>query len=192
MVKLNKIYTKTGDGGTTGLAAGPRRSKADLRIDSFGAVDEANAALGLALLHAGDQPDMAAMLTRIQNDLFDLGADLATPDTGDVQEWEPLRIVEAQVERLEKEIDLLNAELSPLNSFILPGGSALSAYLNLARTISRRAERLMVALKEKDGEIVSAAALKYVNRLSDFLFVAARYANDRGKADVLWVPGKNR
>lgn len=192
MVKLNKIYTRTGDSGTTGLAAGPRRSKADLRIESFGAVDEANAALGLAMLHAGDQPQLAEMLTRIQNDLFDLGADLATPDTGEIQEWEPLRIVEAQVERLEKEIDLLNAELAPLNSFILPGGSPLSAYLHLARTISRRAERLMVALKEKDGEIVSAAALKYVNRLSDFLFVAARYANDKGKADVLWVPGKNR
>lgn len=192
MVKLNKVYTKTGDGGTTGLAAGPRRSKADLRIESFGAVDEANAALGLAMLHAGDQPQLAEMLTRIQNDLFDLGADLATPDTGEKPEWEPLRIVDAQVERLEKEIDLLNGELSPLNSFILPGGSALSAYLHLARTISRRAERLMVALNEKDGEIVSAAALKYVNRLSDFLFVAARFANGKGKADVLWVPGKNR
>jgi cob(I)alamin adenosyltransferase len=192
MVKLNKIYTKTGDGGTTGLAAGPRRSKADLRIETFGAVDEANAVLGLALLHAGDNPQMAEMLTRIQNDLFDLGADLATPDTGEKPEWEPLRIVDAQVERLEKEIDRLNAELSPLNSFILPGGSALSAHLHLARTVSRRAERLMVALKEKDGEIVGAAALKYVNRLSDFLFVAARYANDKGKADVLWVPGKNR
>ena len=192
MVKLNKIYTRTGDGGMTGLAAGPRRSKADLRIESFGAVDEANAALGLAMLHAGDQPELGAMLTRIQNDLFDLGADLATPDTGEVQEWAPLRIVEAQVERLEKEIDRLNAELAPLNSFILPGGSALSAHLHLGRTITRRAERLMVALKEKDGEVVSAAALKYVNRLSDFLFVAARYANETGKADILWVPGKNR
>jgi cob(I)alamin adenosyltransferase len=192
MVKLNKIYTRTGDGGTTGLAAGPRRSKSDLRIESFGAVDEANAALGLAMLHAGDEPQLAEMLTRIQNDLFDLGADLATPDTGEVQEWEPLRIVDTQVERLEKEIDLLNTELSPLNSFILPGGSALSAYLHVARTIARRAERLMVALKEKDGEIVSAAALKYANRLSDFLFVAARHANEKGTADVLWVPGKNR
>jgi cob(I)alamin adenosyltransferase len=192
MVKLNKIYTRTGDGGTTGLAAGPRRSKADLRIESFGAVDETNAALGLAMLHAEDQPQLAGMLTRIQNDLFDLGADLATPDTGEKPDWAPLRIVDAQVERLEREIDLLNGELSPLNSFILPGGSALSAYLHLARTVARRAERLMVALKEKDGEIVSAAALKYINRLSDFLFVAARSANDKGKADVLWVPGKNR
>jgi cob(I)alamin adenosyltransferase len=192
MVKLNKIYTRTGDGGTTGLATGPRRSKADLRIESFGAVDETNAALGLAMLHAGEHSHLAEMLTRIQNDLFDLGADLATPDTGEVPEWEPLRIVDAQVERLETEIDLLNADLSPLNSFILPGGSALSTYLHLARTISRRAERLMVALNEKDGEIVSPAALKYANRLSDFLFVAARHANDKGKADILWVPGKNR
>jgi len=192
MVKLNKIYTRTGDKGATGLAAGPRRSKADLRIESFGAVDEANAALGLALQHVADHPDLAAMLIRIQNDLFDLGADLATPDTGEKPEWEPLRIVEAQVVRLEHEIDQLNADLAPLNSFILPGGSALSAYLHLARTITRRAERLMVALAEKDGEIVGIEALKYVNRLSDFLFVAARYANDRGKADVLWVPGKNR
>lgn len=192
MVKLNKIYTRTGDSGTTGLATGPRRSKADLRIESFGAVDEANAALGLALLHAGDQPDLAAMLTRIQNDLFDLGADLATPDTGEKPEWEPLRIVDAQVERLEREIDQLNADLSPLNSFILPGGSALSAHLHLARTIARRAERLMVALAGKGGEIVSPAALKYANRLSDFLFVAARHANGQGRADVLWVPGKNR
>ena len=192
MVKLNKIYTRTGDKGTTGLAAGPRRSKADLRIESFGAVDEANAALGLALQHVTDHTDLAAMLTRIQNDLFDLGADLATPDTGEKPEWEPLRIVEAQVVRLEHEIDQLNADLAPLNSFILPGGSALSAYLHLARTVTRRAERLMVALAEKDGEIVSPEALKYVNRLSDFLFVAARYSNDKGKADVLWVPGKNR
>ena len=192
MVKLNKIYTRTGDGGTTGLAAGPRRSKSDLRIESFGAVDETNATLGLAMLHAGDHHDLAEMLTRIQNDLFDLGADLATPDTGEKPEWEPLRIVDAQVERLEREIDRLNAGLKPLNSFILPGGSALSAHLHLGRTVARRAERLMVALKDKEGEIVSPAALKYINRLSDFLFVAARYANDGGKGDVLWVPGKNR
>lgn len=192
MVKLNKIYTRTGDKGTTGLAAGPRRSKSDLRIESFGAVDEANAALGLALLHAADHPELAGMLTRIQNDLFDLGADLATPDTGEKPEWEPLRIVEAQVERLEREIDRLNAELKPLNSFVLPGGSPLSAHLHLARTVTRRAERLMVALGEKDGESVGAAALKYINRLSDFLFVAARHANRKGEADVLWVPGKNR
>jgi cob(I)alamin adenosyltransferase len=192
MVKLNKIYTRTGDNGTTGLAAGPRRSKSDLRIESFGAVDETNATIGLALLHAGGHPDLAAMLTRIQNDLFDLGADLATPDTGEKPEWEPLRIVDAQVERIEGEIDLLNADLSPLNSFILPGGSALSAHLHLARTVSRRAERLMVGLGEKDGEVVGGAALRYINRLSDFLFVAARHANEKGEGDVLWVPGKNR
>ncbi|MCB1446555.1 MAG: cob(I)yrinic acid a,c-diamide adenosyltransferase [Rhizobiaceae bacterium] len=192
MVKLNRIYTRTGDKGTTGLASGPRRSKSDLRIDSFGAVDETNAAIGLALLHTGSHSALAAMLTRIQNDLFDLGADLATPDTGEKLEWEALRIVDAQVERLESEIDLVNAELAPLNSFILPGGSPLSAHLHLARTVARRAERLMVALNEKDGETVGAPALKYINRLSDFLFVAARHANEGGKADVLWVPGKNR
>ena len=192
MVKLNKIYTRTGDNGTTGLAAGPRRRKSDLRVEAFGAVDEANAALGLAQLHAGGDSALADMLTRIQNDLFDLGADLATPDTGEAVEWEPLRMIAAQVVRLEHEIDALNADLKPLNSFILPGGSPLSAYLHLARTIVRRAERLMVALANVEGEIVSAEALKYANRLSDFLFVAARHANQGGAADILWVPGKNR
>jgi cob(I)alamin adenosyltransferase len=192
MVKLNKIYTRTGDNGTTGLAAGPRRKKSNLRVEAFGAVDEANAAVGLALLHIGDDAVLAAMLTRIQNDLFDLGADLATPDTGEAVAWEPLRIIAAQVERLEHEIDALNAALKPLNSFILPGGSALSAHLHLARTIVRRAERLMVALADVEGEVVSAEALKYANRLSDFLFVAARHANQGGTADILWVPGKNR
>ena len=147
MVKLNKIYTRTGDDGTTGLVAGPRRKKHDLRVESYGEVDEANSCIGVVRQHLAGHLDLDRMLMRIQNDLFDLGADLATPDTGEIQEWEPLRIVEAQVERLEKEIDLLNAELAPLNSFILPGGSPLSAYLHLARTISRRAERLMVALK---------------------------------------------
>lgn len=192
MVKLNKIYTRTGDSGTTGLAAGPRRRKNDLRVEAFGAVDEANAALGLAQLHIGGDAELAAMLTRIQNDLFDLGADLATPDTGEAVAWEPLRIIAAQVERLEREIDQLNAGLKPLNSFILPGGSALSAHLHLARTVVRRAERLMVALADIEGEVVSPEALKYANRLSDFLFVAARYANQGRTADILWVPGKNR
>jgi cob(I)alamin adenosyltransferase len=192
MVKLNKIYTRTGDDGTTGLAAGPRRKKSDLRVEAFGAVDEANAVLGIAQLHAVDEPGFAAMLTRIQNDLFDLGADLATPDTGEAVAWEPLRIIASQVAWLEGEIDRLNAELKPLNSFILPGGSALSAHLHVARTVVRRAERLMVALADQDGEIVSAEALKYANRLSDLLFVAARYAAGKGEADVLWVPGKNR
>ena len=192
MVKLNKIYTRTGDNGTTGLASGPRRKKSDLRVEAYGAVDEANATLGLAQLHVGDNAALAAMLTRIQNDLFDLCADLATPDTGEAVAWEPLRIIATQVERLEQEIDLLNADLKPLNSFILPGGSALSAYLHLARTVVRRAERLMVALADIEGEIVSPEALKYVNRLSDFLFVAGRHANQNGLADILWVPGKNR
>ena len=192
MVKLNKIYTRTGDTGTTGLATGPRRSKSDPRIECFGAVDETNATIGLAMLHVGAHPVLAVLLPRIQNDLFDLGADLATPDTGEVMKWEPLRVTAGQVERIEQEIDLLNGELKPLNSFILPGGSPLSAYLHLARTVARRAERLMVALGERDGEIVSTEALKYANRLSDFLFVAARHANAKGAADVLWVPGKNR
>jgi cob(I)alamin adenosyltransferase len=192
MVKLNKIYTRTGDNGTTGLAAGPRRKKSDLRVEAYGAVDEANSALGIAQLHVGGDAALAAMLTRIQNDLFDLGADLATPDTGEAVAWEPLRIIAAQVGRLEHEIDQLNADLKPLNSFILPGGSPLSAYLHLARTIVRRAERLMVALADVEGETVSAEALKYANRLSDFLFVAARHANQHGAADILWVPGKNR
>ncbi|CEJ13156.1 Cob(I)yrinic acid a,c-diamide adenosyltransferase [bacterium YEK0313] len=192
MVKLNKIYTRTGDDGTTGLAAGGRRLKFDLRVEAYGIVDEANAAIGLARLHTGDDAALDAMLSRIQNDLFDLGADLATPDTGEALEYEPLRIVPAQVARLEGEIDLLNAELKPLKSFILPGGSPAAAHLHLARTISRRAERVMVALSRQAGEIVSHASLHYINRLSDFLFVAGRYLNDKGARDVLWVPGANR
>jgi cob(I)alamin adenosyltransferase len=192
MVRLNKIYTKTGDDGTTGLAAGPRRLKSDLRVEAYGCTDEANSAIGIARLHTAGEPVVDAMLMRIQNDLFDLGADLATPETGKDLGYEPLRIVEAQVKRLEEEIDLLNGELDPLRSFILPGGSAASAHLHLARTIARRAERIMVDLVRKPDETVSAPALHYINRLSDFLFVAARYLNARGRADVLWVPGKNR
>jgi cob(I)alamin adenosyltransferase len=192
MVKLNKIYTKTGDDGTTGLVAGPRRLKDDLRVEAFGTIDEANSAIGIARLHMQGMPDLDSMLMSIQNDLFDLGADLATPDTGTPPEYEPLRIVESQVDRIENDIDKLNADLQPLKSFVLPGGHSAAAHLHLARTITRRAERLMVTLSRSEGEIVSAAALKYVNRLSDFLFVAARHANDRGHADVLWVPGKNR
>ncbi|OJY74044.1 MULTISPECIES: cob(I)yrinic acid a,c-diamide adenosyltransferase [unclassified Rhizobium] len=192
MVKLNKIYTKTGDDGTTGLAAGPRRLKHDLRVESYGTVDETNSAVGVARLHTSDMPDLDAMLMRIQNDLFDLGADLATPETDEPLAYEPLRIVEHQVERLEHDIDLLNADLEPLKSFVLPAGSAASAHLHLARTVARRAERLMVALSREQGERVSPASLKYINRLSDFLFVAARHANDLGRADVLWIPGKNR
>ncbi|CCE97107.1 conserved hypothetical protein [Sinorhizobium fredii HH103] len=192
MVKLNKIYTRTGDNGTTGLVTGPRRSKSDLRVDAYGSVDEANAFVGLARQHTGDSPYLDPMLMRIQNDLFDLGADLATPETGQKQEYEPLRIIAAQVERLEAEIDRLNADLQPLRSFVLPAGSAASAALHAARTVARRAERQIVALAETEGEIVSREAVAYINRLSDFLFVAARWANDRGRADVLWVPGKNR
>ncbi|NLR99037.1 cob(I)yrinic acid a,c-diamide adenosyltransferase [Rhizobium sp. P38BS-XIX] len=192
MVKLNKIYTKTGDDGTTGLAAGPRRLKHDLRVESYGTVDETNSAIGVARLHVADRPELDAMLMRIQNDLFDLGADLSTPETDEPLGYEPLRIIDHQVERLEHDIDRLNADLDPLKSFVLPAGSAASAHLHLARTIARRAERLMVALSREQGERVSLAALKYINRLSDFLFVAARHSNDKGRADVLWVPGKNR
>ncbi|MGL5113813.1 MAG: cob(I)yrinic acid a,c-diamide adenosyltransferase [Beijerinckiaceae bacterium] len=193
MVRLNKIYTRTGDDGTTGLGSGKRVPKYDLRVDSYGTVDEANACIGLVRLHTGqDFPALDAMLMRIQNDLFDLGADLCTPDIGEPLPYEPLRIVQEQVERLEKEIDELNADLAPLRSFVLPGGSPSSAYLHLARTVTRRAERLMTELVAQPGERVGSAAMKYVNRLSDFLFVASRWVNDKGAKDVLWVPGKNR
>ena len=192
MVKLNRIYTRTGDKGTTGLVAGPRRKKHDLRVESYGAVDEANCCVGLARQHLSGEPALDAMLMRIQNDLFDLGADLANPETGKPLDYEPLRIVAAQVARLEGEIDLLNADLEPLRSFVLPGGTPAAAALHLARTVARRAERRITALRDQDGETVSEAALAYINRLSDFLFVAARWVNDRGRSDILWVPGKNR
>lgn len=192
MVKLNKIYTRTGDDGTTGLASGPRRLKSDLRVEAYGTVDEANACIGMARIHTGDYAEIDAMLSRIQNDLFDLGADLSTPDDGKPLAYEPLRIVASQVARVEADIDGLNANLQPLRSFILPGGSAASAALHLARTVSRRAERLMVALAKIEGEVVSPEALQYINRLSDFLFVASRAVNDNGAKDVLWVPGQNR
>ncbi|MGV1986386.1 cob(I)yrinic acid a,c-diamide adenosyltransferase [Agrobacterium sp. 22-221-1] len=192
MVKLNKIYTRTGDKGTTALVSGPRRLKHDLRVEAYGTVDETNSAIGVARLHTGGMEKLDAMLFRIQNDLFDLGADLATPDSGEPLSYEPLRIVESQVTRLENEIDDLNAALEPLTSFVLPGGSAAAASLHMARTVCRRAERLMVELSVTENEIVSPAALKYANRLSDFLFVAARFANDAGQPDILWVPGKNR
>jgi len=192
MVRLNKIYTKTGDDGTTALVSGPRRLKYDLRVEAYGTIDETNSAIGVARLHMQGMPVLDRMLTLIQNDLFDLGADLATPDDGKLPAHEPLRIVESQVSRIENDIDELNADLQPLRSFVLPGGHSAAAHLHLARTIARRAERLMVELARTDGEVVSDAALKYVNRVSDFLFVAARHANDRGHADVLWVPGKNR
>jgi cob(I)alamin adenosyltransferase len=191
MVVLNRIYTRTGDKGTTALAAGGRRPKHDLRIEAFGTVDETNACIGLVRLHtAGHEID--AMLGRIQNDLFDLGADLATVETDKPLPYEPLRMTQAQVDRLEQEIDGLNAELSVLRSFVLPGGTPAAAALHLARTVCRRAERLVVELMEKPEEKVSPESVKYLNRLSDFLFVASRYANDKGALDVLWVPGQNR
>ncbi|MGI9404994.1 MAG: cob(I)yrinic acid a,c-diamide adenosyltransferase [Hyphomicrobiaceae bacterium] len=194
MVVLNKIYTRTGDEGTTALGTGERLAKYDLRISSYGTVDETNATIGVArlTLEADNETAVAPMLARIQNDLFDLGADLCTPDRGEKLEYEPLRIVDAQVERLEGDIDSLNAGLAPLRSFVLPGGTMAAAQLHIARTVSRRAERLMVELAADDAEPVSAAALKYINRLSDFLFVASRYVNDKGEGDELWVPGKNR
>jgi len=192
MVVLNKIYTKTGDDGSTGLGNGERRKKYDLRVASYGTVDETNSCIGLARLHTKEIPEMDEALARIQNDLFDLGADLATPDDGKPLEYEPLRITQAQVERIESEIDDLNAKLEPLRSFVLPGGTPLSANLHLARTVARRAERLIVELAQDETENVSKAASLYMNRISDYLFVAARAANDLGKADVLWVPGQNR
>ncbi|MBZ9662339.1 cob(I)yrinic acid a,c-diamide adenosyltransferase [Mesorhizobium sp. ESP-6-4] len=193
MVKLNKIYTRTGDDGTTGLGTGERRLKSDLRVDAYGTVDEANACIGMARIHtAAENPAIDAMLSRIQNDLFDLGADLAVPDDGRPLEYEPLRIVAAQTDRVEQDIDALNKELQPLKSFVLNGGTPAAAALHLARTVARRAERLMVALAQDPAEHVNREALKYINRVSDFLFVAARAVNDNGKADVLWVPGKNR
>jgi cob(I)alamin adenosyltransferase len=192
MVKLNKIYTKTGDAGTTGLGTGKRVRKDDQRIAAYGTVDETNAALGVVRIHLAGHQGLDAKLGRIQNDLFDLGADLCVPDTGEKPAFEPLRVTADQVQRLEDEIDEMNAELKPLKSFVLPGGSPASAALHVARTVCRRAEREMVALVAIEGEPVSEAALKYVNRLSDFLFVAGRYVNDRGKSDILWVPGQNR
>ncbi|WP_027054050.1 cob(I)yrinic acid a,c-diamide adenosyltransferase [Mesorhizobium erdmanii] len=193
MVKLNKIYTRTGDDGTTGLGTGERRLKSDLRVDAYGTVDEANACIGMARVHtAASHPAIDAMLSRIQNDLFDLGADLAVPDDGKPLGYEPLRIVAVQTDRVEKDIDLLNKDLQPLKSFVLNGGTAAAAALHLARTVARRAERLMVALAQNPVEHVNQDGLKYINRVSDFLFVAARAVNDNGNADVLWVPGKNR
>ena len=191
MVVLNRIYTRTGDKGTTALAAGGRRPKHDLRIEAYGTVDETNACIGMVRLHTVDH-EIDPMLSRIQNDLFDLGADLATVETDKPLPYEPLRITQAQVDRLEQEIDRLNGELSVLRSFVLPGGTPAAAALHLARTICRRAERHVVELTEKPDEKVSPEAVKYLNRLSDFLFVASRYVNDKGALDVLWVPGQNR
>jgi cob(I)alamin adenosyltransferase len=192
MVVLNKIYTRTGDDGTTALGTGERRKKYDLRIAAYGTVDEVNAVLGLVRLHTGNDASLDAALVRIQNDLFDVEADLCMPGKGKGPGGARLNVTDAQVDWLERAIDGLNADLTPLKSFILPGGSAAASYLHLARTVCRRAERLIVELRDQPGEDVSPAALKYVNRLSDFLFVAGRHANDMGAQDVLWVPGQNR
>ena len=192
MVVLSKIYTRTGDDGTTALGSGRRVAKYDLRVECYGTLDETNAAIGLARVHTGSSdPTLDAMLARIQNDLFDLGAELCYPDESKDARGR-LSVSDGQVERLEGEIDTLNRELQPLRSFVLPGGTPAASFLHLARTVSRRAERLMVALAARPNEPVGGSALRYINRLSDFLFVAARYANDKGQSDVLWVPGQNR
>ena len=191
MVKLDRIYTKAGDKGRTRLATGELVAKTHPRVAAYGAIDEVNAALGVAALHACGDPWLADAIARIQNDLFDLGADLATPDRPDLG-WEPLRILAAQVSRLETEIDAMNAAIPPLDSFVLPGGTALSAHLHVARTVCRRAERDVAALAARRGEVVSDPARQYVNRLSDWLFVASRRANANGAGDVKWVPGKTR
>jgi cob(I)alamin adenosyltransferase len=192
MVVLNKIYTRTGDDGTTALGTGERRKKYDLRIAAYGTLDETNAAIGIARLHTANEPDLDVALARIQNDLFDVGADLCTPGRGRGPGGARLTVTDKQVAWLEAEIDRLNAELAPLRSFVLPGGGALATYLHLARTICRRAERLAAELKDKAGESVTPEVLKYLNRLSDYLFVAGRYANAKGAGDVLWKPGENR
>ena len=183
MVRLDKIVTKAGDGGKTRLVTGEPVSKASARVAAYGAVDEVNSAIGVARLHTNAKLTLDAILERVQNDLFDLGADLATPHSLDLK-FEPLRIQPSQVDRLEAEVDQLNEQLEPLTSFILPGGSPAAAHLHLARAIARRAERDIVALA--DVEDISPDAIKFMNRLSDLLFVAARYANELGKADLLW------
>ena len=190
MVVLNRIYTRTGDDGTTSLGSGARRKKYDLRVDAYGTLDEVNAVLGIVRLHTDADKDFDAALSRIQNDLFDVEADLCLSEKG--PGGARLTVTDAQVEWLEGQIDKLNENLAPLRSFILPGGTAAAAYLHLARTVCRRAERIMVELRDQPGEEVSPPSLKYVNRLSDYLFVAGRYVNDKGAKDVLWAPGANR
>lgn len=195
MVVLNRIYTRTGDAGETALGTGERVSKAHWRIQAYGTVDETNSTLGVVRLHttAPEMLKLDQMLARIQNELFDLGADLCVPDTGKELGYEPLRILPKQYERIETEIDELNGELSPLRSFVLPGGHPAAAHLHVTRTVCRRAERLIVELASHEGEHVSEGAVAYVNRLSDFFFVASRWANAKsGAGDVLWVPGKTR
>ena len=190
MVVLNRIYTRTGDDGTTALGSGDRRKKYDLRVSAYGTLDEVNAVLGLARLHAAGNAALDPALARIQNDLFDVEADLCLSEKG--PGGARLTVTDAQVDWIEGEIDRLNADLTPLRSFILPGGTPAAAYMHLARTICRRAERIMVELRDRPGETVTDASLKYVNRLSDFLFVAGRYVNDKGALDLLWAPGQNR
>lgn len=190
MVKLTRIYTRGGDKGKTSLGNGKRVDKHALRVAAYGAVDEANAAIGIVRLHTAELPEADAMLGRIQNDLFDLGADLCTPDDGKPLGYEPLRVLDTQVRRLEREIDAMNAELAPLSSFVLPGGTPAAAHLHLARTLARRAERAITRLSRR--EAVSPAALQYINRLSDHLFVLGRFLNDKGAGDVLWIPGGTR
>ena len=193
MVVLNKIYTRTGDGGDTGLATGERVKKFDGRVAAYGDVDETNACIGLVRQHTADDETLDPILARVQNELFDLGADLATPEReGKPLGWDALRVTAAQVERLEGDIDRLNDDLSSLTSFVLPAGTPAAAALHLARTVCRRAERVAVRLACEPGEAVSAEALKYLNRLSDLLFVMGRYANARGVGDVLWTPGATR
>ena len=191
MVVLNRIYTRVGDDGLTALGTGERRTKFDLRVAAYGTVDELNSVLGICRLHTAENGDADAMLARIQNDLFDLGADLCAPENSGAQK-QRLRVTEAQVVRLEAEIDALNADLAPLRSFVLPGGTAAAAHLHLARTVCRRAERMVVELATQPDEPVSEPLRHYLNRLSDFLFVIARHLNDKGARDVLWRPGENR
>ena len=190
MVVLNRIYTRTGDDGTTALGSGARRKKYDLRVEAYGTLDEVNAVIGLVRLHTSGDPVLDKALGRIQNDLFDVEADLCLSEKG--PGGARMTVTDAQVAWLEAEIDRLNESLAPLKSFILPGGSPASSYLHLARTMCRRAERLMVKLRDQPDETVSEPSLKYVNRLSDYLFVAGRHANDKGSRDVLWAPGQNR
>ena len=193
MVVLNRIYTRTGDDGTTALGTGERRKKYDLRVAAYGTLDEVNATIGVARLHAAEDRDFDAALGRIQNDLFDVEADLCMPsEKGKGPGGARLAVSAAQVAWIEGEIDRLNAELAPLKSFILPGGNPAAAYLHLARTVCRHAERLMVKLSDQPGESVTPEALQYVNRLSDYLFVASRFMNHKGASDVLWRPGENR
>ncbi|MCF6326241.1 MAG: cob(I)yrinic acid a,c-diamide adenosyltransferase [Devosiaceae bacterium] len=190
MVKLNKIYTRTGDDGTTALVSGPRRKKDDLRVQAYGSVDETNSFIGLARTHAAKLARFDSILSRIQNDLFDLGSDLATPVSDSDKTRPPLRISQKQIDWLENQIDQLNEDLDPLTSFVLPAGTPLAATLHVARTVTRRAERDCFSLIAKEPE-TSPKTLIYLNRLSDLLFVLARYANDKGKTDVLWLPGKH-